>query len=141
MKLFSLAGLAVLLCMTFLCQFSVQAKTLQAGASWTNELGSVFTINNIGTNGLLSGTYTTAVGCDAGQPQPVTGWYYPGSGGGAMVFSANFQGCNSVTSWSGQYNNNTGIFTTLWYLTAAGAPVWNGINAGTNTFTPTSSKK
>jgi Avidin family len=52
-----------------------------------------------------------------------------------------WQGCNTVTSWSGQYNYSNATFQTLWYLTAAAAPAWNGINAGTDTFTPTSIAK
>lgn len=119
-----------------------QAQTrLTAGSTWVNELGSVLTINNIASNGLMSGTYVTNVGCNAGQPQPMTGWYYSGNSGGAMTFSVIWQGCNSVTSWSGQYNYSNGQFTTLWYLTAASAPAWNGINAGTDTFVPQNAAK
>jgi hypothetical protein len=112
---------------------------LTAGSSWVNELGSVLTINNIASNGLMTGTYTTNVGCDAGQPQNMTGWYYGGNTGGAMTFSVYWAGCNSVTSWSGQYNYSNSQFVTLWYLTQASAPAWNGINAGTDTFVPQNS--
>jgi hypothetical protein len=119
-----------------------QAQTkLTAGSSWVNELGSVLTINNIASNGLMSGTYVTNVGCDAGQPQPMTGWYYSGQTGGAMTFSVIWQGCNTVTSWSGQYNYSNSNIQTLWYLAAASAPAWNGINAGADTFVPQSSTK
>ena len=111
---------------------------LTAGTSWINERGSVLTITTIGSNGLLSGTYVTGVGCSAGQPQPMTGWYYGTETGGAITFSVLWQGCNTVTSWSGQFNNQTGGFQTLWLLTAAGAPVWNGIHTGTDAFTPRS---
>ena len=80
-----------------------QAQTnLTAGTSWVNELGSVLTIDSIASNGLMSGTYVTNVGCSAGQPQPMTGWYYAGQTGGAMTFSVNWQGCNSVTSRSAE---------------------------------------
>jgi hypothetical protein len=114
-----------------------QAQTrLASGTSWVNELGSVLTINNVAANGLMTGTYTTNVGCGAGTPQPMTGWYYPGSNGGAIAFSVYWNGCNSVTSWSGQYNYANSQFQTLWYLTLAAAPAWNGINAGTDTFVP-----
>jgi len=107
---------------------------LTAGSSWVNELGSVLTINSIAGNGLMTGSYVTKVGCDAGQPQPMTGWYYGGNTGGAMTFTVNWQGCNSLTSWSGQYNYSNSQITTLWYLAAASAPAWNGINAGSDTF-------
>ena len=116
-----------------------QAQTkLTAGSSWVNELGSVLTITGIAGNGLMTGTYTTNVGCDAGQPQPMTGWYYGGKTVGAITFTVYWNGCNSVTSWSGQFNYSTNGFQTLWYLTAAAAPAWKGIAAGTDTFTPQS---
>ena len=119
-----------------------QAQTkLTAGTSWVNELGSVLTINSIGANGLMTGTYVTNVGCGAGQPQPMTGWYYSGQTGGAMTFTVNWQGCNSLTSWSGQYNYSNANIQTLWYLAAAAAPAWNGINAGADTFVPQNAAK
>lgn len=119
-----------------------QAQTrLTAGSSWVNELGSVLTIVSVAANGQLTGTYVTNVGCDAGQPQPITGWYYNGNTGGAITFSVNWQGCNSVTSWTGQFNYNTGNFQALWYLALASAPAWNGINAGSDTFVQQAARK
>jgi hypothetical protein len=112
------------------------AQSLSPG-SWKNELGSVLTITSVGSNGQLTGTYTTGVGCDAGQAQPVTGWYYDGGtgGGGAISFSVTWLGCSSVASWSGQYDSKTQNFQTLWHLVIAGPPKWDGIYAGTDTFT------
>lgn len=114
-----------------------QHATLTAGTSWVNELGSVLTIDSVAGNGLMTGSYVTKVGCDAGVAQPLTGWYYAGSTGGAMTFTVNFQGCNSITSWTGQYNYANGSIQTLWYLAAAVAPTWNAINAGADNFTMT----
>lgn len=116
---------------------SYSAEVLTAGSSWVNELGSVLTITNVDGNGLMTGTYVTNVGCSAGTPQQMTGFFYPGaSSGGAITFSVYFQNCLSVTSWSGQYDSTDGSFQTLWYLTSASPPVWNGIAAGTDMFTP-----
>jgi hypothetical protein len=117
-------------------QVAQAQNKLTAGSSWVNELGSVLTINNVASNGLMTGTYVTKVGCDAGLPQPMTGWYYSGNTGGAITFTVNWQSCNSLTSWTGQYNYSNNNFQTLWYLAAAAAPAWNGINAGTDTFVP-----
>jgi hypothetical protein len=134
-----LVGVVIALMMACSPLPSAHAQSqLTAGTAWINERGSVLTIANIGSNGLLSGTYVTSVGCSAGQPQPMTGWYYGAENGGAITFSVVWLGCNSVTSWSGQFNNQSGGFQTLWLLTAAGAPVWNGIHTGTDTFTPRS---
>jgi hypothetical protein len=109
---------------------------LTAGSAWVNELGSVLTITNVAPNGLMTGTYVTNVGCGSGVQQPMTGWYYQGPTGGAITFSVYWNGCNSVTSWSGQFDNQTGRFKTLWYLTLAAASAWNGVNAGSDTFVP-----
>lgn len=118
---------------------TAQAQSpLTAGASWVNELGSVLTITSVAANGLMTGTYTTATGCDAHIAQPMTGWYYGNSSGsgGAISFSVFWAGCNSVTSWSGQYDTSNGHFKALWYLTLAAMPAWNGIYAGADSFVP-----
>jgi avidin family protein len=112
------------------------AQPLTPG-SWKNQLGSVLTITNVGAGGQLTGTYVTGVGCDAGQPQQLTGWYYDGGsgGGGAIAFSVIWSGCSSITSWSGQYDSTTQNFQAMWHLPIAAPPKWNGIYLGTDTFT------
>lgn len=114
---------------------------IAAGSSWVNGDGSVLTVTEIGPKGQLTGTMTTSVGCGAKQPQPITGWYYPGRGGGAISFSVHWSGCNSVTTWLGQYNSATGHFQALWYLAMASAPTWNGILAGSHVFVPQPANK
>jgi hypothetical protein len=109
---------------------------LEAGTSWVNDDGSVLSISTIAPNGLLSGTFMSMTGCGAKQAQPVTGWYAAGTTGGAITFSVAWDGCNAVTTWSGQYSNATGRFQALWYYAAAAAPAWNGIVAGSHTFVP-----
>lgn len=109
---------------------------LTAGSTWVNELGSVLTIEKVGSNGLLSGTYVSKVGCGAGKEQPMTGWYYPGKTGGAITFSVTWQGCDSVTTWLGQYDYSNNTFLMLWYLSLAAKPAWNGVNAGSDIFKP-----
>ncbi len=106
------------------------AQQLTTGATyvWVNELGSKMT-TSWGTDGLISGTYVTAVGCGAGTVRPLTGWW----NNSAMTFTVNWQACNSLTSWTGNYN--AGKITTLWLLTVSGPPQWNSIVAGADTFT------
>lgn len=62
-------------------------------------------------------------------------------GGGALSFTVNWEGCNSVTAWTAQYSNATGAFRALWHLAIASGPVWNGIVAGAHTFVPLPAKK
>lgn len=114
---------------------------LAAGGSWINEDGSVLAITGVAANGLLTGTITTTTGCGARKPHPVTGWYFPGGAGGALSLTVNWEGCNSVTTWTAQYSNATGSFRALWYLAVASAPVWNGVVAGAHLFVPQPAKK
>jgi hypothetical protein len=106
------------------------AQQLVAGTTyvWVNELGSKMT-TSWGTDGLISGTYVTAVGCGAGTVRPLTGWW----NNAAMTFTVNWQNCNSLTSWTGNYN--AGKITTLWLPTVSGPPQWNSIVAGADIFT------
>ncbi len=109
---------------------SAVAQQLTAGTTfvWVNELGSKMT-TSWGADGLITGTYVTKVGCGAGVVRPLSGWW----NNSAMTFTVNWQECNSLTSWTGNYN--AGTTTTLWLLTVSGPPQWNSINAGADTFT------
>ncbi len=109
---------------------SAVAQQLTAGATfvWVNELGSKMT-TSWGADGLITGTYVTKVGCGAGVVRPLSGWW----NNSAMTFTVNWQECNSLTSWTGNYN--AGTLATLWLLTVSGPPQWNSINAGADTFT------
>ncbi len=106
------------------------AQQLTAGATyvWVNELGSKMT-TSWGADGLITGTYVSAVGCGAGTVRPLTGWW----NNAAITFTVNWQDCNSLTSWTGNYN--AGTIATLWLLTVSGPPQWNSIIAGADTFT------
>ncbi len=109
---------------------SAVAQQLTAGTPfvWVNELGSKMT-TSWGADGLITGTYVSAVGCGAGTVRPLSGWW----NNAAMTFTVNWQECNSLTSWTGNYN--TGKLTTLWQLSLSGPPTWDSIVAGTDTFT------
>ena len=133
---------AVLAAAAFNAPQAQAAETkLAAGQSWVNEDGSVLAITNVGANGQLTGTMTSQVGCGAKKAQPVTGWYYAAGAGGALSFTVNWEGCNSVKTWAAQYSNATGAFRALWHLAVASGPVWNGIVAGANTFVPQAAKR
>ncbi|MEE8505225.1 MAG: avidin/streptavidin family protein [Kiloniellales bacterium] len=107
---------------------AAQQLTADATYTWVNELGSTMT-TTWGADGLITGTYVTAVGCGAGTVRPLTGWWNKG----AMTFTVNWQECNSLTSWTGNYAS--GKIATLWLLALSGPPEWNSINAGADTFT------
>ncbi len=97
--------------------------------TWVNELGSKMT-TSWGADGLITGTYVTAVGCGAGTPKPLSCWW----NNCAMTFTVNWQECNSLTAWTGNYNPATTSLATLWLLTVSGPPQWNSIIAGADTF-------
>jgi hypothetical protein len=98
---------------------------------WKNQRGSTLVLNNTGSS-TLTGTFTTAVGCGQGVARPITGTYNTY----AVSFTANFAECRSITAWNGMlYTASPMQIQTLWYLSAAGAPQWNSIVAGADTFT------
>jgi hypothetical protein len=105
--------------------------------TWTNQYGSTLAITNFNTTtGAITGTYTNQAtnSCDSGVPQPAVGWLVAGTAGTAISFTVNFAACNSTTVWTGQLNAAFG-FQTLWLLSLAEAVTWNGISAGSDTFT------
>jgi len=107
-----------------------------SGMVWKNQLGSIMVVKQFnGVSGQMSGTYTTKVGCSAGTPQPMTGWIYGAKPGTAIAFSVSWVGCDSLTSWTGQFDNGTLNFKAQWYLARAAPQAWNGINAGSDSFT------
>ena len=106
-------------------------EPLAASSAWVNELGSTMTIQTVGSDGLITGTYVTAVGCGAGTARPLRGWY----NNGAITFTVNWQECASLTSWTGNIAPLGVTIATLWQLSVSGPPKWNSIIAGANTFT------
>lgn len=108
-----------------------QSDVFATGDEWTNELGSVLTIDTVEPSGDFTGTYVSAVGCDAGTEFPVMGTIQ----GVAITFSVNWgSACASVTAWTGAYDASDDAIQTLWYL-ALDEATWNGVLAGADTFT------
>ena len=89
--------------------------------AWTNELGSVLTIESVEA-GLITGTYTTAVSTDACAKGTfgVTGRTDVDSDGTSAAWSVVWRNevsdCESATSWAGQFNIQTGLLTAFWVL-------------------------
>ncbi|MHA1152691.1 MAG: avidin/streptavidin family protein [Alphaproteobacteria bacterium] len=106
-------------------------QPLAASSVWVNELGSTMTIQTVGSDGLITGTYVTTVGCGAGKVRPLRGWY----NGGAITFTVNWQECNSLTSWTGNITSSGVTIATLWQLSVSGPAQWDSIVAGADTFT------
>lgn len=106
--------------------------------TWTNELGSILTLQDDG-NGSLSGTYVTAVGGPEGEAFPLTGSYTlpPGAAGGISVaWTVAWTGWGSTTSWCGLLFGDDEIVAT-WILASsipAGDGWWQSMNVGMDTF-------
>jgi len=109
--------------------------------TWYNELGSQMNISVSGAT--ISGTYWTAVGSASGA-YAVVGQFdtQPTAGGQAVgwtVVWTNASGSShSVTTWSGQYQENQGQEEILafWLLTSEQLPQndWAATNVGQDTF-------
>ena len=105
--------------------------------TYVNELGStaVFTV---GSGGLLSGTYTSAVSGGGGPVSgPITGFI----DGYAIAWSVSWPNTPAITSWTGAFiSSGTGYeIEALWYMatqaSSSSTPFWNAVHAGADTFT------
>jgi hypothetical protein len=95
---------------------------------YVNQRGSKLSLTF--DNGNLTGTFTTAVGCGARIPRRVIGTY----NGWAVSFTVNFQECQSITAWTGQFVSSHSQISTLWYLSLGSPPQWNSTIAGADIF-------
>ncbi|WP_445945773.1 avidin/streptavidin family protein [Shewanella sp.] len=132
---------ALLIC---LCGVSgtLMAQELTAMSAWVNQDGSTLYINSINAQGELTGSYINRAAGFACQnsPYPVNGWVF----GTAISFSTKWlnsvESCNSITSWSGFYNNagGQGKISTLWQLVVNGSSSPSQILKGQDVFSQTS---
>ncbi|HEY8302975.1 MAG TPA: avidin/streptavidin family protein [Solirubrobacteraceae bacterium] len=92
--------------------------------TWYNELNSKMILKDQG-NGLIVGTYESAVGEFKGVAFPLTGSYDPRPEptaqaiGFVVTWSVPAHNAYSVTSWSGQYDGKADAIGTTWLLTSA----------------------
>lgn len=110
------------------------STSLQAGTTWTNQRGSTLTIDSVGSNGQIAGTYVNRAagfGCQK-TPYPVIGWIY----GTAITFTVAWKNpsasCQSITAWTGFYLK--GEIQTKWQLVEDGATNPSQIMQGSDTF-------
>jgi hypothetical protein len=112
---------------------------MPAGTSnWKNDRGTKLVLE-ASKDGMLTGTFTTAVGCGAGRPRRVIGT----TNGYAIAFVVNFEECGSVTAWNGVIvPGDAPQLKTLWHLTRGkNPPAWDSTLAGTDVFTPDATPK
>ena len=112
------------------------AAQLEPGSTWWNQSGSMLTIEHIGSDGKITGTYTngnTNFNC-VGTPYPVTGWV----SGNVITFTVSWnnrhESCGSLTAWTGFYED--GKITALWQLVREGTAATDKIYRGEAVFTP-----
>ena len=87
--------------------FSIKAEQHY---SYVNQSGSTMSFS-VSKTGMIKGEYITALGCGVGKKRPLSGW----RNGKAIIFSVNFQECNSVTSWVG-HSDDLSEIDTIWTL-------------------------
>jgi len=112
--------------------------------TWYNELCSTLVITSVSADGVIAGTYTTAVsssGCAKGQfiVAGCTDIDAEGGSSGNVGFCVSWENdqsqCGSVTSWSGQLVN--GQIIAFWLLTIEGEATWQSTLIGQDIFTTT----
>ncbi|MXN63414.1 hypothetical protein GR183_00725 [Stappia sp. GBMRC 2046] len=122
------------LALVFFCVSSVamaDGASLTALSVWENQRGSKLTIETIDpTTGVLTGNYinnAAGYGC-IGSPYRVVGYVYGNLIGWSVRWSNAHEDCQSITSWTGYYQNGT--ITTQWELVYG-----TQINDGADMFT------
>ncbi len=111
------------------------AKSFDFSGTWTNELNSTMTVTQ-GSNGILGGTYASAVS----EEQTKTTGDLTGYADGTLIsFVVHWREFQAITAWVGQVvpKSSPVEINTLWQMTKAVDPgdEWAAINAGADTFT------
>lgn len=112
----------------------------EASITYKNQRGSVLRLNWHNTNqdtGMLTGTFTTAVGnCtkDIGVALPLTGYF----NGNAVAVTVNFPHCKQVVAMTGNISDRQKEIYTLWLDAAQSTDPrgnnWNSNIIGSDTF-------
>jgi hypothetical protein len=109
---------------------------------WINELGSVLTLKT-GPEGLLEGSYVTAVGNCAKGKFLVSGRTDVIAGGETLGFAVSWKNsqsqCNSTTTWVGHYRSageEGESLVTFWVMAEKTGPgeEWESTTLGSDVF-------
>ena len=108
--------------------------TVDFSGVWKNELSSEATLTQV--NGVLSGTYESAVSAGGGKTIGDLQGYVDGD---LISFVVHWRDFQAITTWVGQLDPNAAVETinTLWQMTkqVPGGEEWSSINAGADYFT------
>jgi hypothetical protein len=98
--------------------------------TWVSELGSRLDLR-AAPDGLLSGTYTSAVGSTR-DPQPLAGYCSPPAG--IMGFVVRWERTGSLAVWAARFG--AGQLEATWLLEASGPPAtsWRAVHTGHDVF-------
>lgn len=115
------------------------AQVCPGESTWKNQRGSTLHIEDIDTEGKITGYYINKAkgyACQ-GTPYPVTGWVLEGTN--TITFAVKWENtvenCSSITAWTGFFNKDCDRLTALWQLVINGATDPSQIIKGMDTFT------
>lgn len=79
------------------------AQTIDPGSAWVNSRGSELTIDAVGDDGAISGTYINRAEGFACRDKPfaVSGWVQGDLISFVVLWNNGDFDCNSITSWTG----------------------------------------
>jgi len=140
----TLKGSVILVTLAFLCSSAAIAQTCPGESTWVNELGSTLYIEDIDSEGKITGIYINRAegyGC-RNTPYPVTGWVLENTN--TISFSVKWENttenCYSITAWTGFFSSDCGTLTTLWQMVINGTTKTSQIWQGEDTFTTVTQK-
>lgn len=128
----------ILMALVLLCSSSASATACPRESAWENELGSTLYIEDISSEGKITGVYINMgqeYGCQ-NTPYPVTGWIM--ENGRALTFMVKWQNavenCHAVTTWTGFLSSDGNTLTTLWQMVVNGTTSTSQILQGEDAF-------
>ncbi|HEX5869852.1 MAG TPA: avidin/streptavidin family protein [Longimicrobium sp.] len=111
----------------------------QVVAAYTNQSNSTLYIENVASNGLMTGFYINRASGFQCQntPYPVTGWILGRAISFTVVWKNTAENCQSVTGWTGFFSADFSTITTNWLLAVSGGTT---IGRGQDTFRRTAAR-
>lgn len=122
---------------------AIAQNCLQESA-WQNQGGSTLYIEDIDSEGGITGIYinrAAGFGCQ-NTPYPLTGWVLENTN--TITFTVKWENtsanCQSLTAWTGFFSSDCQTISTLWQLVVNGTTSTNQILKGADNFSRVTQK-
>lgn len=120
------------------------AQSCLQESTWQNQRGSTLYIEDIDSEGKITGHYinrASGFNCQ-GTPYPLTGWVLENTNTitWTVKWENTSENCSSLTSWTGFFSSDCQSMSTLWQLVVNGTTSTKQIWQGADNFTRVAQK-